>query len=133
MGFYTEADLNEAVKAALDRVKIEEAEKGAGLRRLQQYEDEGIILGTQGNADQIGNYLANNQLPINPKNVDVAIQALSASLERPEEVPVFLTDGSRQLPLGTVPSHQFTKEQLKDLDTRTRALKGRNGWHGSSF
>jgi hypothetical protein len=133
MGYYSQADLDQAVKAALDAAKLEDKQRVEGLRRLEQYEKEGIILGTQGNADQIGNYLASNGLLISAKTVDAAIQALSDSLERPEEVPVFLGDGTRQLPIDTVPNHQFSVAQLADLDKRQRALKGRGDWHGAAF
>jgi hypothetical protein len=44
-----------------------------------------------------------------------------------------LPNGEPRLPLSTTPSSRHSVTQLRDLDTRERAAKGRSSWHGAKF
>ena len=52
---------------------------------------------------------------------------------KPTETPDTCKDGKPQLPLGTQPQRHHSIEQLRDLDRRERAARGRGGWHGVRF
>lgn len=93
-------------------------------------------------------YIPENERGLwNVKNVDLAINALSrlgflefGKLATPAAAPppvqepaITLADRSKQLPLGTTPARHHSIAQLRDLDARERAVRGRGGWHGAKF
>jgi hypothetical protein len=146
--------INADIEAQLPRLK-EEADKRAALARLNQYADEQGLLPGENNIREIKNFIASSvSLPEQLRGkwtiqtVDLAIGYLSregklefkkqpvavapaASVVQSE---VILSDGSAQLPLGTIPNGRHSVVQLRDLDQRERAAKGRvKGTFGARF
>jgi hypothetical protein len=125
----------------------ETCDEAKGLERLNQNAASGLT-DCQQNADQIAAYLEQHKLTVTVASVDQAVAALKSSLHwngreksQPQqpppppqpEVPDLLPNGEPRLPLGTIPSSRHSITQLRDLDARERAAKGRGGWHGANF
>jgi hypothetical protein len=69
------------------------------------------------------------------QNLDWVKVAPPAAAPAPAPEPtITLSDGSNQLPLGTIPQRHHTIAQLRDLDARERAARGRQqGTFSSKF
>jgi hypothetical protein len=104
---------------------------------------------TRANAEHIKNWLETNTKGYSSvANIDAAISILGPKgtnlltwrkpaptppAQEATETPDTCKDGKPQLPLGTQPQRHHSIEQLRDLDRRERAARGRSGWHGARF
>ena len=143
---------NKAVMNNAARQSKAIAEKNAAVARLEQYQREQGLVPSDKNIREITNFIESSfSLPQELRGrwtvcaVDFAVNHLSKEgrlefrksetaapvVEQP--AAVILSDGSRQLPLGTIPSSRHSVVQLRDLDQRERAARGRGGWHGAKF
>jgi hypothetical protein len=129
------------------------ADKNAAIARLDEYGRVRGLLPSDKNVREITHFIeTSSYIPENerglwtPKAIDLAVSALSrlnhlefgkvetAPAPPPVQEPtITLPDGSKQLPLGTTPARHHSIAQLRDLDARERAARGRGGWHGAKF
>jgi hypothetical protein len=136
----------EEERAEQDRKAL--ADKQAGIARLLEWSESGGLEDTKANSNHITNWLRDNTKGyISAKNIDVAISILGPkgksvlTWHKPKSTPPLpkteptelLGNGEVRLPLGTTPSSRHSITQLRDLDARERAAKGRGGWHGAKF
>jgi hypothetical protein len=132
---------------AMNKVIIDEGirkgkvnqDREAGMARLLDWAKTGLLEDTRPNSDAITTWLQENVKGyISVANIDAAISILGPrgtnvlTWRKPEAVApaepaATLSDGTQQLPLGTIPNGRHSVAQLRDLDQRTRAAKGRTG------
>jgi hypothetical protein len=129
----------------------------AARARLEEWVKTGGLLNIKSNAEAIDQWIRTSDTLLgakgkfSPQTVDAAIAFLGkrgsnllqwAAPKQPAapvveaSAPVeFLPDGSERLAIGTKPQYWHTKEQLRDLDRRTRESLGlnkdRQGWRGA--
>jgi hypothetical protein len=124
------------------------SDEAAGLARLLEWAEKGLLEDTKANSEHIRDWLETNvQGYISVANIDAAISILGPkgksvlTSHKPKSTPPppktepaeLLGNGEVRLPLGTTPSSRHSVTQLRDLDARERAAKGRGGWHGAKF
>jgi hypothetical protein len=124
--------------------KVED--RKAGIARLLEWSKTGGLEDTKSNSELIVNWLGENAKSyVSVGNIDAAIAVLRSQLTwvkeaTPAVVPTLvqpaetLSDGTKRLPLGTTPSPRHSLVQLRDLDQRERAARGRvQGTFSSRF
>lgn len=136
------------VKSESKRLQIER-DKAEGLARLQQYANERGLVETPENLALVQKWLDEKVKGYwSGRGVDAAVANLRGTLQwkpktpppatapaQPMERVELLPSGEPRLPLGTTPSNRHTIAQLRDLDQRERAARGRDrqGWVGAAF
>jgi len=135
---------------AQEKESQREEDQKEGVARLVEYTKlDGGLEDTRANSDFIRKWLDKNVRGyISAANIDVCIQCLGPKgtnvltwrkpaptppAPEPTETPDTCKDSKAQLPLGTQPQRHQSIEQLRDLDRRERAARGRGGWHGVKF
>lgn len=125
----------------------QKALKDSGDQQLAAYQKQQGLLDSKKNADILreailrrdrGVFCATsvrNQVEAERANLEWGKVAPPAAAPAPAVEPtITLSDGSKQLPLGTVPNRSHTITQLKDLDARQRAAKSKHpGVFGTRF
>lgn len=118
----------------------------AGLARLKEWGATGLLEDTPTNAAAIQQWLENNVRGyMSVAGVDAAIANLGPKgtnvltwrkpappapvVQEPVETLATLSDGTKQLKLGTVPTRSHTITQLRDLDQRERVARGKQQGH----
>ncbi len=105
----------------VEKKKQEEADRAAGLARLQQYADEQGLRDCQENADAVGAWLAENGKAISPANIDAAVLALaSALIWNPKEPVEVLEDWQLPLDASEAVQKKASVKALQDLLARRR-------------
>jgi hypothetical protein len=121
------------------------AEKNAAIARLDEHSRVNNLQPSDENIRLIKDFIDNSpKLPEHfrgrwtVQTVDLAVSFLKDKLEYGKAEPVapvvappeltILSDGSKQLPLNTVPAHHHTVVQLRDLSKRRGEGQSRPGW-----
>ena len=141
---FNKAQLDMAVREADARAK-QKALQDSGDQQLQLYRAAGLA-DTERNSRLITEYIQKHANGVYcAPSVRAAVEGERINLEwvkitpqpaarpAPAEPTVTLPDGSKQLPLGTTPARHHSIAQLRDLDARERAARGRGSWHGAKF
>jgi hypothetical protein len=140
--------------AEYNRIQIEAGTRAAKQRKLAEEADATVaayermgLQRTEKNKEQILEHIQKNSGIYCKPSVEYAVVELKrlGNLDwvdpkpatpppaPPPESLAILSDGSRQIPLGATPNRSHTITQLRDLDQRERAVRGRGGWHGAKF
>ena len=142
---------NEAFNKAQLDIAVREANERARLKALQDSGDEQLRLyraaglaDTERNSRLITEHIRKNSGVYCAATVKAAVEGCRSNLNWVKVAPpvvaapapppaATLSDGSKQLPLGTTPARHHSIAQLRDLDARERAARGRGSWHGAKF
>lgn len=142
---------NEAMNKVIMDEAVREAEVKARKKALQDSGDEQLrfyqaagLADTERNSTLISEHIRRNSGVYCAATVKSAVENCRPNLNWVKVAPpvvaapapppaATLSDGSKQLPLGTTPARHHSIAQLRDLDGRERAAHGRGGWHGAKF
>jgi len=109
------------IAASIAQKQKEDADRAAGLARIQQYADEQSLRDCQENANAIGAWLAENGKAISPANIDAAVLALaSALIWNPKEPVEVLEDWQLPLDASEAVQKKASVKALQDLLARRR-------------
>lgn len=136
--------VNEDIAKQSEILRKQKALEESGHEQMRLYTAAGLA-DTRRNSDLITEHIRNNGGVFCAVTVRAAVEANRANLDWVKVAPpqpsqtqtepsTVLSDGSRQLPLGTTPARHHTIAQLRDLDARERKARGRQqGTFGSKF